>query len=158
MSFLITAITTDHETRTAMVPKDEMYETIRDIVGGLIQPLRIPFPEEVLGTDKVEVYMYVNEEGMLENLPVNRGASAIAETAFQFDASDPTLEVQSFRGNAVFVAEWVKADYYIAEDTQYTDIPDTIVKIINDVANFLKENESFHEQLNSKLKAIAESN
>jgi hypothetical protein len=146
MSFLITAITTDHETRTAMVPADEMYETIREIVGGLIQPLRIPFPEEVLGTDKVEVYI------------VNRGASAIAETAFQCDASDPTLEVQSFRGNAVFVAEWVKADYYIAEDTQYTDIPDTIVKIINDVANFLKENESFHEQLSSKLKAIAESN
>ena len=51
-----------------------------------------------------------------------------------------------------------KADYYIAENTQYTDIPDTIVKIINDVANFLKENESFHEQLSSKLKAIAESN
>ena len=158
MNFLVTAVTTDNEVRTAMVPKEEMYDTIREIVGGLIQPVRIPMPDEVLGSKKIEIYMYVNEEGILENLPRNPVASAIAETAFQFEANDPTLEVQSFMGNAVFVAEWVKADYYIAEDTQYTDIPDTIVKIISDAANFLRENESFHEQLNNKLKSIAESN
>lgn len=70
MSFLVTAVTTDNEVRTAMVSREAMYETIKEIVGGLIQPVRLPIPTEVLGTKKVEVYMYVNEEGILENLLV----------------------------------------------------------------------------------------
>jgi hypothetical protein len=158
MSFLVTAVTTDNEVRTAMVSREAMYETIKEIVGGLIQPVRLPIPTEVLGTKKVEVYMYVNEEGILENLPRNAVASTIAETAFQFDMDDPTLEVQSFMGNAVFVAEWVKPDYYVAEDTQYTDLPETMVKMINHVSSGIKELQGFNEQLDSKLRSISESN
>lgn len=71
---------------------------------------------------------------------------------------DPTLEVQSFMGNAVFVAEWVKPDYYVAEDTQYTDLPETMVKMINHVSSGIKELQGFNEQLDSKLRSISESN
>lgn len=117
---------------------DDMYEFLSSSVGGLIERVVIPFPERVVEDDNIRVAMYVNEEGMINELPVNSTATAIARTAFKW--LDPRLNTQDFHGNAVFVAEYV--DPKVVEDDKgftthlYANLPQKVINSITSTIHF----------------------
>ncbi len=117
---------------------DDMYEFLSNSVEGLIERVTIPFPKTVVEDENIRIVMYVNEEGMIKDLPVNSTATAIARTAFKW--LDPRLNTQDFHGNAVFVAEYV--DPKVTEDDKgftthlYANLPQRVIDSITSTIHF----------------------
>lgn len=117
---------------------DDMYEFLSNSVEGLIERVTIPFPKTVVEDENIRIVMYVNEEGMIKDLPVNSTATAIARTAFKW--LDPRLNTQDFHGNAVFVAEYV--DPEVTEDDKgftthlYANLPQRVIDSITSTIHF----------------------
>lgn len=117
---------------------DDMYDFLREAVGGLIERVTVPFPELVVGDSNIKIVMYVNEEGMINELPVNTTATSVVQTAYKW--LDPRLRTQNFHGNAVFVAEYV--DPKITEDDKgftthlYADLPQGVIESLTSVIHF----------------------
>lgn len=117
---------------------DGMYEFLSNAVEGLIERVTIPFPEGVVEDENIQIVMYVNEEGIIKDLPVNSTATAIARTAYKWQ--DPRLDTQDFHGNAVFVAEYVDAKE--TEDDKgftthlYANLPQRVIESITSTIHF----------------------
>ena len=117
---------------------DDMYEFLKNSVEGLIERVTIPFPEMVVEDDNIRIVMYVNEEGMINESPVNSTATSIARAAFK--RLDPRLNTQDFHGNAVFVAEYV--DPKVTEDDKgftthlYANLPQKVIDSITSTIHF----------------------
>lgn len=90
-------VPTTGEVRVVELPTENTYETLRDLVGGLLTTVRMP-------DELNEVTMYVDDEGLLysEPLPVNVVASALA--------------LQVLVGNAVIVGNRSPEGEYDGDD------------------------------------------